>query len=196
MSGTYMTVDYDYSDNFGMLELFKNGKKIGSWDGYPSSESGKNYLAIEATKLAKKHGVNPNGLKTVDAENPKRVGKLVPNKDFGFPRGKAKRESVEEAAGTAQHGPDGATSDTFQKQMGGGRSPREKEFVDMHKMEVALDVNKIHDDNKSNMEAALKQTPGRMGDNLKNGDTSFVNPVKADIIDGITKALQQMKTNS
>jgi hypothetical protein len=107
-----------------------------------------------------------------------------------------KKESVEEAAGTAQHGPDDATSDTFQKQMGGGRSPREKEFVDMHKMEVALDVNKIHDDNKQNMEAALKQTPGRMGDNLKNGDTSFVNPLKADIIDGITKALQQMKTNS
>lgn len=195
MSGTYMTVDYDYGDNFGMLELFKNGKKIGSWDGYPSNESGKNYLAIEATKLAKKHGVNPNGLKTVDAENPKRVGKLVPNKDFGFPRGKAKRESVEEAAGTAQHAPDDATSDTFQKQMGGGRTPKEKEFVDMHKMEVGLDVNKIHDDNKKNIEAALKQTPPRLGDQ-RTGDTSFVNPVKADIIDGITKALQQMKTNS
>ena len=195
VSGTYMTVDYDYGDNFGMLELFKNGKKIGSWDGYPSQESGKNYLAIEATKLAKKHGVNPSGLKTVDAENPKRVGKLVPNKDFGFPRGKAKRESVEEAAGTAQHSVDNATSDTFQKQMGGGRTPKEKEFVDMHKMEVGLDVNKIHDDNKENIEAALKQTPPRLGDQ-RNGDTSFVNPVKADIIDGITKALQQMKTNN
>ena len=100
-----------------------------------------------------------------------------------------KKESVEEAAGTAQHGPDDATSDTFQKQMGGGRSPREKEFVDMHKVEVALDVNKIHDDNKNNIEAALKQTPPRLGDQ-KTGDTSFVNPVKADIIDGITKALQ------
>jgi len=195
VSGTYMTVDYDYSDDYGMLELYKNGKKVGSWSGDLSSESGKNPLAIEATKLAKKHGVNPSGLKTVDAENPKRVGKLVPNKDFGFPRGKAKRESVEESVGTAQHGPDGATSDTFQKQMGGGRSPREKEFVDMHKMEVALDVNKIHDDNKKNIEAALKQTPPRLGDQ-RTGDTSFVNPVKADIIDGITKALQQMKTNS
>ena len=241
MSGTYMTVDYDYSDNFGILELFKNGKKIGSWDGYPSSESGKNYLAIEATKLAKKHGVNPNGLKTVDAENPKRVGKLVPNKDFGFPAQKAKRESVEEEKkglwynihkkrkegrpmrkpgskgaptaqdfkdaqktskkesveeATAQHSKDAATSDTFQKQMGGGRSPREKEFVDMHNLEVALDAEKIHDDNKANIEKALKQTPARMGDNLKNGDTSFVSPLKADIIDGITKALQQMKTNN
>jgi len=196
MSGTYMTVEYDYSDDYGMLELYKNGKKVGSWSGYLDSHSSGNPLAIEATKLAKKHGVNPNGLKTVDGENPKRTGKLSPNKDFGFPVQKAKRESVEESSGTAQHGPDDATSDTFQKQMGGGRSPREKEFVDMHKMEVALDVNKIHDDNKKNIEAGLKASPARMGDNLKNGDTSFVSPLKADIIDGITKALQQMKTNS
>ncbi len=120
MSGTYMTVEYDYSDNFGMLELYKNGKKIGSWDGYLSNESGKNDLAIEATKLAKKHGVNPNGLKTVDGEDPKRTGKLVPNKDFGFPRGKAKRESVEEEkapGATAQHGVDANTQDTFEKQL-------------------------------------------------------------------------------
>jgi hypothetical protein len=196
MSGTYMTVEYDYSDDYGMLELYKNGKKVGSWSGDLDSHSSGNPLAIEATKLAKKHGVNPNGLKTIDGENPKRTGKLSPNKDFGFPVQKAKRESVEESSGTAQHGPDDATSDTFQKQMGGGRSPREKEFVDMHKMEVALDVNKIHDDNKKNIEAGLKASPARMGDNLKNGDTSFVNPLKADIIDGITKALQQMKTNS
>ena len=194
VSDTYMTVDYDYSDNFGMLELFKNGKKIGSWDGYPSQESGKNYLAIEATKLAKKHGVNPSGLKTVDAENPKRVGKLVPNKDFGFPRGKAKRESVEEAAGTAQHGPDNATSDTFQKQMGGGRTPKEKEFVDMHKMEVGLDVNKIHDDNKANIEAALKQTPPRLGDK-SDGDKNVVNPIPTNMVDGMRAALAKMKNS-
>ena len=104
-------------------------------------------------------------------------------------------ESVNEAAGTAQHGPDAATSDTFQKQMGGGRSPREKEFVDMHKTEIGLDVEKVTAQNKQSMEDALKQTPPRMGDQ-KTGDTSFVNPVKAEIIDGITKALQQMKTNS
>ena len=109
-----------------------------------------------------------------------------------------KEETVEEAAApgsTAQHGTDTATSDTFQKQMGGGRSPGEKEFVDMHKTEVGLDVEKVTAQNKQSMEDALKQTPPRMGDQ-KTGDTSFVNPVKAEIIDGITKALQQMKTNS
>ena len=196
MSGTYMTVEYDYSDNFGMLELYKNGKKIGSWDGYPSNESGKNYLAIEATKLAKKHGVNPNGLKTVDGEDPKRTGKLVPNKDFGFPRGKAKRESVEEEkapGATAQHGVDANTQDTFEKQLSTRKG--EKDFVDQHSMEVGMDIEKITAENKKSIEDALKVTPPRMGDQ-KAGDNSFVNPIQSNIIDGITKALQQMKTNN
>ena len=108
-----------------------------------------------------------------------------------------KKEMDEAAApgSTAQHGATKETSDTFEKQIGGGRSPREKEFVDMHNMEVGMDIEKVTDQNKESMEKALKQTPARMGDQ-KTGDTSFVNPVKADIIDGITKALQQMKTNS
>lgn len=107
-----------------------------------------------------------------------------------------KEETVEEAAKpTAQHGPDEKTTDTFDKQIGGGRSPREKEFVDMHNTEIALDIEKVTAQNKQSMEDALKQTPPRLGDQRK-GDTSFVNPVKADIIDGITKALQQMKTNN
>jgi len=196
MSGTYMTVEYDYSDNFGMLELYKNGKKIGSWDGYLSHESGKNDLAIEATKLAKKHGVNPNGLKTVDGEDPKRTGKLVPNKDFGFPRGKAKRESVEEEkapGATAQHGVDANTQDTFEKQLSTRKG--EKDFVDQHSMEVGMDIEKITAENKKSIEDALKVTPPRMGDQ-KAGDNSFVSPIQSNIIDGITKALQQMKTNN
>jgi len=108
------------------------------------------------------------------------------------------KEEMDEAAApgsTAQHGATKETSDTFEKQIGGGRSPREKEFVDMHNMEVGMDIEKVTDQNKESMEKALKQTPARMGDQ-RTGDTSFVNPVKADIIDGITKALQQMKSNS
>ena len=116
------------------------------------------------------------------------------DQDFKDAQKTSKKESVKEA--TAQTGKDAATTDTFQKQMGGGRSPNEKSFVDIHKMEVELDAEKINDENKANIEKALKQTPARMGDNLKNGDTSFVSPLKADIIDGITKALQQMKTNN
>jgi hypothetical protein len=193
MSGTYMTVEYDYSDDYGMLELYKNGKKVGAWSGDLDSHSSGNPLAIEATKLAKKHGVNPNGLKTVDGENPKRTGKLSPNKDFGFPVQKAKRESVEESAGTAQHGVDANTQDTFEKQLSTRKG--EKDFVDQHSMEVGMDIEKITAENKKSIEDALKVTPPRMGDQ-KAGDNSFVNPIQSNIIDGITKALQQMKTNN
>jgi hypothetical protein len=158
---------------------------------------GKHYKA----KTKKEDKLDPVGQEDDDVDNDGDVDssdKYLKKRRSAIKKRMAMDEekSVEESAGTAQHGPDDATSDTFQKQMGGGRSPREKEFVDMHKMEVGLDVNKIHDDNKKNIEAGLKASPARMGDNLKNGDTSFVNPVKADIIDGITKALQQMKTNN
>jgi hypothetical protein len=213
MSGTYMTVEYDYSDDYGMLELYQNGKKVGAWSGDLDSHSSGNPLAIEATKLAKKHGVNPNGLKTVDGENPKRTGKLSPNKDFGFPVQKAKRESVEESAGTAQHGVDANTQDTFEKQLSTRKGEKdfvdqhsmevgmdstrkgEKDFVDQHSMEVGMDIEKITAENKKSIEDALKVTPPRMGDQ-KAGDNSFVNPIQSNIIDGITKALQQMKTNN
>jgi len=193
MSGTYMTVEYDYSDDYGMLELYKNGKKVGSWSGDLDSHSSGNPLAIEATKLAKKHGVNPNGLKTVDGENPKRTGKLSPNKDFGFPVQKAKRESVEEAAGTAQHGPDSKTTETFVNMMnnGSGDIPmgKMKDFVNQHELKVGLDAEKIYQQNKYE---ALSKTPARMGDQSK-GDKKPVNPIKVDMVDGMRKALAQMK---
>tara|TARA_B100001939_G_scaffold159550_1_gene137786 strand:+ start:190 stop:963 length:774 start_codon:yes stop_codon:yes gene_type:complete len=106
-----------------------------------------------------------------------------------------KKEMDEAAApgSTAQHGPDADTTDSYNKQLATRRG--EKEFVDMHNMEVGMDIEKVTDQNKESMEKALKQTPARMGDQ-RTGDTSFVNPIKADIIDGITKALQQMKSNS
>ena len=95
---------------------------------------------------------------------------------------------------TAQHGVDAKTQDTYDKQLATRKG--EKDFVDQHTMEVGMDIEKITDENKKSIESALKQTPARMGDKLNNGDTSFVSPIKADIIDGITKALEQMKTNN
>jgi len=125
------------------------------------------------------------------------------NKKFQSSRNKkklvrtlTKEETVEEAAApgsTAQHGPDTATSDSYDKQLAtrGG----EKEFTDKHTTEVAYDVEELYKKNQEEAEAALKKTPGRLGDQTK-GDTSFVNPLKAEIIDGITAALAKMKTNS
>ena len=71
----------------------------------------------------------------------------------------------------------------------------EKDFVDQHSMEVGMDIEKITAENKKSIEDALKVTPPRMGDQ-KTGDNSFVSPIQSNIIDGITKALQQMKTNN
>jgi len=110
-------------------------------------------------------------------------------------------ESVAESAGTAQHGPDDATSDTYAKQVSNGHSggiPKgtAKDFLATHSMEVGLDAEVEYMKNKAEAENALKRTPARMGDKLSNGDNSFVKPIKTEIIDGITKALQQMKTNS
>jgi len=166
----------------------------------PSPLRGKKDMKFESTESVDEEKADEgNGLwanihkKRKEGRPMRKPGsKGAPTKqDFKNARG----EQVEEAA-TAQAGKDDATTDTFQKQMGGGRSPNEKTFVDLHKMEVGLDAEKINDQNKASIESALKQSPARMGDNLKNGDTSFVSPLKADVIDGITKALQQMKTNN
>jgi hypothetical protein len=112
------------------------------------------------------------------------------------------REEMDEAAAagsTAQHGPDASTQDTYDKQMSAGENDipmsRKKDIVDKHTAEVALDAEAIYKQNQEEAENALKQTSPRLGDQ-RNGDTSFVNPIKAEIVDGITKALQQMKTNS
>ena len=105
-------------------------------------------------------------------------------------------ESVEEAkapGATAQHGVDANTQDTYEKQLSTRKG--EKDFVDQHSMEVGMDIEKITAENKKSIEDALKVTPPRMGDQ-KAGDNSFVSPIQSNIIDGITKALQQMKTNN
>jgi len=113
--------------------------------------------------------------------------------------GKDKMDEAAAPGSTAQHGPNDATSDTYQKQMNTGSADvpmgDKQAFVDQHKMEVGLDAEQEYMKNKAEAENVLKQTPPRMGDQ-RNGDTSFVNPIKAEVIDGITKALQQMKTNN
>lgn len=113
--------------------------------------------------------------------------------------GKEKMDEAAATGSTAQHGPDIVTRDTYEKQMGAGENsiPRSKkqDIVNLHTSEVALDAEEIYKKNQEEAENALKQTPPRLGDQRK-GDTSFVSPLKAEIIDGITKALEQMKTNS
>lgn len=102
-------------------------------------------------------------------------------------------ESVNEAAGTAQHKPTPETSDTWDKQMNNGEGDipmgKKKDFVDQHNMEVGLDAEKIYQQNKFE---TLSKTPARPGDK-PDGDKTPVNPVKVDMVDGMRKALAQMK---
>ena len=99
-----------------------------------------------------------------------------------------KFESVEEATkATAQHKPTAETSDTWDKQLATRKG--EKDFIDKHEMDVALDAEKLYDQNKYE---ALKKTPVRNGDKT-DGDKSVVNPLSADTVTGMRKALAQMK---
>ena len=94
---------------------------------------------------------------------------------------------------TAQHSATKETSDTFEKQMSAGEGDipmgKKKDFVKQHEMEVGLDAEKIYQQNKYE---ALSKTPARPGDK-PDGDKTPVNPVKVDMVDGMRKALAQMK---
>jgi hypothetical protein len=111
-------------------------------------------------------------------------------------------EQVDEAkapGATAKLGPDDATSDSYIDQLASGENdiPRgtRSDFLAKHTTTVALDAEQEYLKNKAEAEKALTRTPPRLGDQQK-GDTTFVNPIAAEIVDGITKALQQIKTNS
>ena len=105
------------------------------------------------------------------------------------------KESVEESAGTAQHGPDDATSDTWDKQMSNGENDipmgKKKDFVDQHNMEVAYDAEAIY---KQNKYEALSKTPARPGDK-SDGDKNVVNPIPTNMVDGMRAALAKMKNS-
>ena len=99
-----------------------------------------------------------------------------------------KEEPVEEATkATAQHKPTPETSDTWDKQLATRKG--EKDFIDQHTMDVALDAEKMYDQNKYE---AMKKTPVRNGDKT-DGDKKVVNPLSTDMVTGMRKALAQMK---
>jgi len=66
MSGTYAEVEYDYSEDFGMITLYKNGQKIEHWNGYFGADTVGNPLADKFVELAMKHNLNPEGMSITD----------------------------------------------------------------------------------------------------------------------------------
>jgi hypothetical protein len=67
-SGTYARVIYDYSEDFGMITLYNNGNKIDEWSGYFGVGTVGNPLADKFVEIAKKNGLNPEGMNIVDDE--------------------------------------------------------------------------------------------------------------------------------
>ena len=104
-------------------------------------------------------------------------------------------ESVNEAAGTAQHRPTPETSDTYNKQMNNGEGGipmgKKKDFVNQHNMEVAYDAEELY---KQNKYEALSKTPARPGDK-SDGDKNVVNPIPTNMVDGMKAALAKMKNS-
>ena len=124
------------------------------------------------------------------------------NKKFKSSRNKkklvrtlTKEETVEEAAGTAQHRPTPETSDTYNKQMNNGEGGipmgKKKDFVNQHNMEVAYDAEELY---KQNKYEALSKTPARPGDK-SDGDKNVVNPIPTNMVDGMKAALAKMKNS-
>ena len=66
MSGTYAAIEYDYSEDFGMITLYKNGEKIEDWNGYFGADTVGNPLADKFVELAMKHNLNPEGMSITD----------------------------------------------------------------------------------------------------------------------------------
>lgn len=69
--GTYARVIYNYSEDFGMITLYQNGEQIDEWSGYFGADTVGNPLADEFVKIAKKNGLNPEGMNIVDDEGEK-----------------------------------------------------------------------------------------------------------------------------
>lgn len=68
---TYARVIYDYSEDFGMITLYDNGNKIDEWSGYFGADTVGNPLADKFVEIAKKNGLNPEGMSIVDDEGEK-----------------------------------------------------------------------------------------------------------------------------
>ena len=116
---------------------------------------------------------------------------------YGMDNGKYELNMYKESVDTVEEATATKPADIWSKQMnsGAGDVPKgdREAFVNMHNLEVGLDAEEEFRKNQEEVNKSLKRTPQRLGDNT-NGDKSFVHPIKSEIIDGITKALQQMKT--
>jgi hypothetical protein len=65
-AGTYARVSYEYSEDWGSIDLYKNHNKVAEWDGYFGANETGNPLARKFVEMCKEHGFDPLSLPLVD----------------------------------------------------------------------------------------------------------------------------------
>lgn len=64
--GNYARIIYDYSDNWGSIDIYKNHEKVDAWDDYFGANETGNPLAAKFVEMAKANGLDPMTLEVVD----------------------------------------------------------------------------------------------------------------------------------
>ena len=64
--GTYARIIYDYSEDWGSIDIYKGHEKVDEWDGYFGANETGNPLAAKFVKMAKANGLDPMALQLVD----------------------------------------------------------------------------------------------------------------------------------
>lgn len=75
MSGNYAQVIYNYREDYYLITVYKNGKKVASDDGYFGANETGNPLIKKFIDVVKKAGLRPEGLPIVDEDGKKGVFK-------------------------------------------------------------------------------------------------------------------------
>ena len=66
---TNAIINYDYSENWGSIDLYKDGVQVEAWDDYFHSNETGNPLTSKLIELCEKHGIDPEGLKLIDGSD-------------------------------------------------------------------------------------------------------------------------------
>ena len=66
---TYAMVSYDYHDDWGSIELIKDGETVEDWDDYFGANETGNPLAAKFVELCKKHGINPTEIDILSGDD-------------------------------------------------------------------------------------------------------------------------------
>lgn len=94
---TNAVINYEYSEDWASIDLYKDGVQVEAWDGYFGANETGNPLTAKLIELCEKHGIDPEGLKLIDG-NDETLDPESGNNTGVFTNGKIQwDESVEQA---------------------------------------------------------------------------------------------------